>query len=77
MDSKSRPYAPQFHRLVKADVILLIDQVSPNWVAVNPMGERLLSLCNGERSVEDICRVSGLDVSVEAEIGRASCRERV
>ncbi|GBE18665.1 antilisterial bacteriocin subtilosin biosynthesis protein AlbA [archaeon BMS3Abin16] len=66
MDSKSRPYAPQFHRLVKADVILLIDHMSPNWVAVNTMGERLLSLCNGERSVEDICRVSGLDVSVEA-----------
>ncbi|MFV2041165.1 MAG: hypothetical protein ACC644_04150, partial [Candidatus Hydrothermarchaeales archaeon] len=65
MDSNSVPFAPRLHRLVKADAILLIDAESPNWVAVNPEGSSLLSLCNGERRVEDICRASGLDVSVE------------
>ena len=65
MDSKSRPHAVQMQRLENADAVLLIDSQSPNWVAVNAEGERLLSLCDGKRSVEEICRACGPDVSLE------------
>jgi len=54
MDSNFIPHAPKLHRLEKKDAVLLIDIESPNWVAVNSEGERLLSLCNGERTVEGV-----------------------
>jgi radical SAM protein with 4Fe4S-binding SPASM domain len=47
-------YTPKLDSIQKGDVTLFVDSESPNWVAVNNEGGRVISLCDGKRTVDEI-----------------------
>jgi radical SAM protein with 4Fe4S-binding SPASM domain len=54
LDTESILYKPELHRIKAADAIILIDPKTPNWVAVNSEGDKVLELCNRGKTAKDI-----------------------
>jgi radical SAM protein with 4Fe4S-binding SPASM domain len=52
-----RPYLPAdaVHRHAENDRVLVVNPATRRWVATNQAGWSLLKLCDGSRSIDDIC----------------------
>ncbi len=64
MDLAQPLYKPALHRFEEKDFVILLDPQKPNWAAVNKEGDAVLSLCNGNRTVNEIIK------SFEPSFGR-------
>ncbi len=52
---------------------LLIDREAPNWIRTNEVGKRIVDLCDGQRSIDDIVGV----LAVEFGLSRAVIEEEI
>ncbi len=58
MDSEDLLHTPDLKKIERDGVSILIDPRYPNWIAVNPAGDRLISLCDGTRRAKKIIEQS-------------------